>query len=128
MTSKYKPTAILHVDEKFYSLVLSINALCSLETITGRPAGSMVMELIDAAAKPQTISVKMLRTMLWAALREYHPEIDEDGAGQIATDAGAFNVLAAVMEAAAAAFPAPNIVNKSAAEVVAEVSEAIPAA
>lgn len=128
MTYKHKPTAILHVNDTFYSLVLSINAMCDLEGVTGRPAASMVMELITAASAPQTISVRMLRTMLWAALREHHPEIDEDGAGQIATDAGAFSVLAAVMEAAAAAFPSPKIADKSAAEVVAEVSEAAGAA
>lgn len=125
MTSNHKPTSTLHVNGVDYSLVLSINAMCELEGVTGRPAGSMVMELIAAPAAPQKMSVKMLRTMLWATLREHHPEIDEDAAGQLATDAGAFDVLAAVLQAAAAAFPPPKYAGKkSEAEVVAAISAA----
>lgn len=108
MTAFRNPGATLQAGGTAYSLSFSMRAMCALEDALNRSATSVVMEMMAAGNDPQALRMKTLRTLLWAMLRDNHPEIDEEGASDIATAAGAMVTLGAVMAAAATAFPAPK--------------------
>lgn len=108
MTVFRNPGAALQAGGMTYSLSLSMRAMCALEDALDRPATGVVQEIMAGCADPNALRMKTVRTMLWALLRDSHPEIDDDGASDIATAAGTTETLAAIMKAAAAAFPAPK--------------------
>lgn len=108
MTAFRNPGATLQAGGKTYSLAFSMRAMCALEDALDRPATGVLAEMVAAAGEPTTMRMKTLRTMLWAMLRDNHPEIDDEGASDIASAAGAMVTLGAVMAAAAGAFPAPK--------------------
>lgn len=108
MTAFRNPGATLQAGGTTYSLSFSMRAMCALEDALNRSAPGVVIEMMKAGNDPQALRMKTLRTLLWAMLRDNHPEIDEEGASDIATAAGAMVTMEAVMAAATAAFPAPK--------------------
>jgi len=64
----------LSIDDREYTLVIDTEALCQMESTTGKS----VAEFIGAKS-----SVTVLRAMLWCALQAKHPEIDLTAAGDL---------------------------------------------
>lgn len=77
-----------------YTLVLSWNALCEAEDKIGKTIGEIAAELDSGRWRLKTV-----RALLWAALRERHPEVDLAEAGRIGSAAGVDVVLAAISRA-----------------------------
>lgn len=81
-----------------YTLVMNLNTMCDIEDATGESFFVVAQRLLDG----ETISVRLVRTMLWAALRANIPDLTEEEAARIASEIG---VLVAV-EALGAAIKA----------------------
>lgn len=101
MANKNKGEVALKAGEKEYILRFSANALCDLESSTGKT----IMQIMDGVKNIENLSMTTVRAMLWAGLKEHHPEVTIMDAGNIIGEIsmlGAFNKIA---EAAQAAFP-----------------------
>lgn len=95
MANAVRGQVSLKAGDTIYTLCLSANAMCSLEEHTGRDIGA-----IAASLNGDGVSMLTVRSLVWAALQDHHPEIDIKGAGHIITEAG----MSACMEAIGAAF------------------------
>lgn len=105
MANAEKGEVALKVGEDEFTLVFSIDALCQLEEKAGKPISAIVSEMSD----PDTRSVRLLRLMLWAALREKHPKVTVLQAGQLIVPAGGVDgVLPLVFNSFALSFPSSN--------------------
>lgn len=74
----------LPANGRIYKLSFSINALCSLELAAGKSFGELIADLQN----PRTLSVRLFRLALWAALQDSQPGTNEMEAGAIMTAAG----------------------------------------
>jgi len=92
----------LEVGSKTYTLSFSINAMCELEDELGEPIAVIAAGLNN----PAGVKVSIVRALVWAALRDHHPDIDLKAAGELVSEAGLVDVMAAVGKAFANAFPA----------------------
>lgn len=88
-------------DGRAYTVKFSINAICELEDALGLS----VAELGTAMADPARLRIRMMRALLWAGLRDKHPEVTIEDAGRLLDD-GATRIMPVVAEAFALAFPA----------------------
>lgn len=105
MANPHKGEVELVAGEERYTLRFSIDAICSLESSTGKGLPALIGEISD----PDTMSVARLRDMLLAALAEHHPDITLKQAGELIVPAGGFiKVFEKVSEAIAVAFPAAD--------------------
>lgn len=84
-----------------HTLSYSVNALCELEDALGKPVVQIAAGLSDAS----NMRLATVRTLMWAALRDHHSEVDLLGAGGIITEAGIGKAMAAISEALNVAFP-----------------------
>lgn len=92
----------LPAGDTVYRLRFSIDALCTLEDSSGKSFPEIAAELQD----PSKVRLGRVRQMLYAALREHHPDIDLRAAGEIITAAGGLVVvMERISEALVAAFP-----------------------
>lgn len=78
------------------TLVMSFNALCRAEEATG-----INLLVTDIAFS----SVRVLRALVWAGLLHEDPTISIERVGDLIEEAGADNVLMAVLDAYTAAMP-----------------------
>jgi len=85
------------------TLRFTINSLCALEDVTGQGIVDLVAGFSVKAPR-----LTLVRSMLWAGLIDKHPETTPMDAGNIIEDVGLPAVTAAVREAFAASFPAPE--------------------
>lgn len=105
MANPHKGEARLEVGNVVYTLVFTVNTICTIEEKLGRGFLKIASELQDL----ENISYTVVRAMLWAALREKHKEISLEAAGYMIIDGGGLGpVLEKVMEAFTAAFPTPE--------------------
>lgn len=95
MANAVRGQVSLRAGDTIYTLCLSANAMCSLEEHTGRDIGDIASSLNDNG-----VSMITVRSLVWAALQDHHPEIDIKGAGRVITEAG----MSACMEAIGVAF------------------------
>jgi len=91
----------LKVGDQTYTLLLSINALCELESETGVP----VPQLAESLNKPENVRLTTVRAIVWAALQERHPKVTLKDAGAIIHEAGLPAVMDAIGQAFQSAFP-----------------------
>lgn len=91
----------LPVGDQEYTLSFSINAVCELEDALDMP----VAKIADALNDQSNVRMSMIRTVIWAALRDHHEDVTIKEAGRIASDAGIPIVMEAIGRAFAAAFP-----------------------
>lgn len=88
-----------------YTLAFSIDAICHMEEATGKGVIALTREFAD----PSKISVSVARAALWAGLRENHPGITLQQAGELIPAAGGLAVIMEHVAAAiTAAFPRPD--------------------
>lgn len=94
MSNKFLGEHKVRVDDKDYTLRLDMNALCIFEDL----AKCSAMVAIDDFSKGNLSNIRVLRTLILAALSEYHPDATEKEAGNIlSSDLG---VLMHLIEAA----------------------------
>lgn len=82
----------IEVDGKKYVLRFSANALCDLEDALGMS----ILQITSMISDPAQIRMKMVRALLWAGLREKHPDLTILQAGDIVQElslSGAFSVI-----------------------------------
>lgn len=95
MANAVRGQVSLKAGDTIYTLCLSANAMCSLEEHAGRDIGEIASSLNDKG-----VSMLLVRSLVWAALQDHHPDVDIKGAGHIITEAG----MPACMEAIGVAF------------------------
>lgn len=95
----------LKAGDETYKVSLSLNAMCELEEAFGRPLLEVISDLEAAQENPNGLRITTLRTLVWGALQDHHPDIDLKGAGIIAGLAGLPVVMEAIVKAIHLAFP-----------------------
>lgn len=101
MANKHRGSVALQAGDRAVTFSFSVNALCELEDALNLPVAKIVASL----GKPESVRMSMVRTLVWAALRDHHKEIDIAGAGEIVTDAGVAEAMAKIGKAFELAFP-----------------------
>lgn len=109
MANPHRGEVALTVGDLEYKLSFSINAICELEDALDMPVAKVAEALNDSAS----IRMSMIRTVVWAALRDHHEAVTVKEAGQIATDAGVPVVMEAIGKAFTLAFPEPEAQGKA---------------
>lgn len=72
-----------------FVLVFNFNAICALESATGRDAADVFAALQPGpGGEPPSVSFTLFRTLVWAGLQERHPDLSEAAAGNIIQEAG----------------------------------------
>lgn len=98
MANGFKGEVSLQHEGETYEMVLDFNALCDFEGETGKNALTALQGFEDG-----NINASDMRALMWAGLRQKHPEITLREAGEIlGSNAGA------IEQAAAAAAPEEN--------------------
>lgn len=80
MANPLKGEVDLVVGTKTYTLCFPSNRIVEVETLLGQPIAQIAVEFA------QSPSFGVIRTLLWAALREHQGKIDLLGAGAIMDD------------------------------------------
>jgi len=100
MANAVRGQVSLKAGDTTYTLSLSANAICELEDATGKD----ISDIAEAFNKG-SVSMKSIRSLVWAALQDQHHEIDLKGAGDVITAAGMARCVEAIGHAFKAAFP-----------------------
>lgn len=101
MANRHRGTVEFRYDGKTYTLSFSINAMCELEDLLGDSFGDMMAKAQD----PTKVSMKTVRAMFWAGLRDHHNEMTIQDAGHLMTEIGLTEAGELVAKAFAAAMP-----------------------
>jgi hypothetical protein len=102
MANPHLGSVVLAAGDKVYQVSYSINALCELEdAFDGLPVPQIAEKLND----PAKVSLKTVRALIWAGLRDRHEETSIKDAGEIATLAGVPACMDAIGKAFQLAFP-----------------------
>lgn len=100
MANRAKGEAGLDVEGKHYVLVFHVNAMCEAEYILDMSTDRILRAL---TVDPR---LHIIRALLWAGLRQHHPDIDLLGAGALIEEmGGAGAALLKIGEALESAFP-----------------------
>lgn len=99
--NQHRGSVALQAGNVAYTLSFSVNALCELEEALDKP----VAKIADTLGKPEAIRLSTVRVLVWAALRDHHESVDIKAAGNIVTDAGMAETMAAIGKAFTLAFP-----------------------
>jgi hypothetical protein len=95
MVNKVKGEVALQHDGATYSMRLDFNALAEFEDFLGGDANAL-----EVLQDPKQLNAKKTRAIFWCALRQCHPDMTQELAGQILS--GNMDKLG---EAMSAAFP-----------------------
>lgn len=101
MANPHRGSVALQAGDQAYTLSFSVNAICELEAELDKP----VAEIIAAIQDPRQLRLSTVRALVWAGLRDHHPDLTVQDAGTMITDAGIQNVVEKVGEAFRLAFP-----------------------
>lgn len=101
MANKYRGEHAVEIDGRAYTLCFSTNALCELEAIWGSP----MQDIAKALSREQLPSQIQLRALLWAALRDHHPDISLKDTGVLMDALGSAQTHMATLSAFIAAMP-----------------------
>lgn len=85
--------------DRTLTLSFSVDAICQLEDRTGQ----VVRELGARILTEEAMAFK--RTLLWAALRDHHPEVTHKAAGELMLEDGSEDLWPAFLKAWSAAWP-----------------------
>jgi hypothetical protein len=105
MANKHRGEVALEADGKTFKIAFSINAMCELEDLLNRSIVEVMTELEGARENFARLRIKTVRAIVWASLRDHHPESTMEDAGDIVTAAGVPAVMAKIAEAIILAFP-----------------------
>lgn len=101
MANRVRGEVAVEIDGKSWTLRYGTNALCELEDKLAQPINVIMAMLQDREA----LRIKTIRSVVWAGLREKHPEVTEKDAGDLISAIGFPAMMAKVAEALKAAFP-----------------------
>lgn len=102
MGNPHKGDVTFEAGGRSYTLRFSVDALCALEEVSGRGIVALSTELSDM----DRVSLTLLRKVVWAGLREHHPDIDMKSAGELIVEAGGLAAMMGVVGTALSrAFP-----------------------
>jgi hypothetical protein len=101
MANSKRGSVALQAEDEAYAISFSVNALCELEDVFGKPAAKIASLFEDE----ENASMKDVRKLIMVGLHDHHPEVSEIDAGLIATAAGIPNCMEAIGKAFALAFP-----------------------
>jgi len=101
MSNPTRGSVTFEADGKTYTLHYSTNALCELESL----AGESVMRIAAQMADSDGVRLGMVRNLIWAGLRDHHPEVTVEDAGRIMDALGLDKAGSLVAEAFILAFP-----------------------
>jgi hypothetical protein len=76
----------LTIDGKSYTLVLTTNAMCEVETVMSTPLRRV--SFADVLIASRRNSVAAIRAIFWASLRERHRDVTLEHAGELTDRAG----------------------------------------
>lgn len=101
MANPHRGSVAIQVGDRAYTLAFTVNALCELEDVLGKP----VAKIADGLSDPNNVRMSTVRALLWAGLQDHHPGTDLKAAGLIASEAGIPVVMEAIGKAFSLAFP-----------------------
>lgn len=102
MANKNKGEVEFKAGGETYKLRFSIDSLCELEDLSGKGIAALAQELSD----PAKVSIKLMRQVFWAGLRDNHPDINLKAAGELIVEAGGMLPVAELVgQAFTLAFP-----------------------
>lgn len=101
MANPNRGEVALKVGDLEYKLSFSINAICELEDAMDMP----VAQIADRLNDTENIRMSLIRTVVWAALRDHHDDVSVKEAGHIASTVGVPAVMEAIGKAFMLAFP-----------------------
>lgn len=102
MANPHRGEVALQVGDQTYTLSFSVNAICELEDAFGnKPVGQVLLAMNDEGG----ISMKTVRTIIWAGLQDHHKDLDEHAAGVIASEVGVTKIMKKIEEAMKLAYP-----------------------
>lgn len=87
-----------------FTLRISMNAMCDMESVLGAKAQSIIAEFGGG----QDASISTVRGVLWGAMREHHPNMTLHMAGQVLDEVGYGPVHARIVEALMLFLPKPE--------------------
>jgi hypothetical protein len=82
LANKNRGEVSFEANEKSYTMRFSANALCELEDVLNMG----VNDVAEQMSKPKNLRIKTVRGIFWAGLRDYHPEITIQQAGELIQD------------------------------------------
>jgi hypothetical protein len=86
---------------KAWTLKLGVNAMCEIEDATGKS----ISEIGALLGDPKTATIKLLRTVMWGALRDHHDDIAAKDVGAVIDGIGMNEAGRLIGEAFTAATP-----------------------
>lgn len=90
-----------------YRLRLTLNAMCELEDALSTPEKPVTF--LEVLGRLRRSSAKDIRWIVWAALREHHPEMTLKDAGELVQEAGGlFDFAGKLQTLTASAEPDPE--------------------
>jgi hypothetical protein len=101
MANPSRGSVAFQVGERAYTMSFSVNALCELEDHLGMP----VAQIASGMEKAENVRMSTVRALIWAGLRDHHPDTQLKDAGALATEAGIPACMEAIGKAFALAFP-----------------------
>jgi hypothetical protein len=104
MANIWRGEASFVVKGETYNLVLDTNSVCEIEELTNEGFLSLSMALNDI----NRIKISYIRAILWGALRANHAEVSLSQAGQLLSQAGLADTIAALHKLMERAFPKPE--------------------
>lgn len=93
----------LRAGAKEYTFRLGANAICRFEQEAGIGVGKFAMQF-----DPKAIEFRVVRAMVWAGLKDRHPEMTLTLAGEVIDEVGAGNIMNLLESAFIASFPPPD--------------------
>lgn len=101
MTNPHRGEIDLKVGDRAYLLRLGANEVVEAESVLGM----VVSEIFEALQKPETVSMGIVRGLLFAALHENQPDMTLRDAGDLIGEIGMSEAVSKVGDAIQAGFP-----------------------
>jgi hypothetical protein len=98
MGNKLRGFIDFEVRDTSYRIAFTTNALCEWEEMTGQS----IKDLTTSMSNP---TIKMMRSLLWAGLRDFHPEVSLKDVGDIIDEVGVPVASSIISKAFSVAFP-----------------------
>ena len=101
MSNKYRGEVEFKAGGETYVLAYGSNALCTLEEKLGQP----VTQFGKFLAAGENLSMRTLRTLVWAGLQRHHKSLSEEAAGDVIDAVGFQQMTDLMVSALSEAFP-----------------------
>jgi hypothetical protein len=86
MANRERGEASITIEDKAYTLALTTNAMCEAEALLSTPDKEVSFQ--DLLRRVNRNSVSAIRVLVWASLREHHPDLTLKDVGNLIQKAG----------------------------------------